>query len=120
MKYGKVWGETRPLLVTPLVEIHEIIINPNAHCSHHDHRHKHNAFYCVKGEVEVHVKKTNYDLEDVTFLSAGQITEVPPNEEHWFQTGSSAAIVLEIYYLTPLNPNDIDRKGTVGGVNETE
>lgn len=117
MKNGKVWGETRPLLVTPLIEIHRINIKPNSFCSNHIHQYKWNAFYCIEGRVSIFVdKRPKYNLVDETILNEDDITTVPPGEKHYFKTGDEHAVVLEIYYLQPLS-EDIVRE-TVGGISD--
>ena len=115
MKQGKVWGTTEQLIVTPMIEIHRINILPNSHCSMHKHEFKYNLFYVLYGDIEVHVRKNDYDLIDTTSLSPGMFTTVKPNEYHWFHS-KSACIVLEIYYPEPLT-EDIIRE-TVGGLND--
>ena len=114
MIYGKIWGSTRPLLVTPLVEVHLIDIVPQAHCSEHTHRHKWNAFFCIDGELRINVKRRAYDLVDETTLLAGDFTTVSPGEAHWFATRDAPTRAIEIYYPEPLT-EDIVRE-TVGGV----
>ena len=128
-KFGKVWGETRPLLVTPTVEIHRIDATGGFRCSEHLHRFKWNGFYCVRGELWIHVRKNDYDLVDITKLYPGEFTTVAPNEYHWFSVPKSeiyddndeliyesSVRALEIYYPQHIS-EDIIRK-TVGGLNE--
>ena len=110
---GKVWGATEELLATPFVEVHRIVVLPGGRCSRHLHRTRANAFYVVRGEITVHVKKQDYDLTDVTLLAAGQIMVVSPGEVHWFETEArhgASAEVLEIYFPTPLWTGDIERE----------
>jgi len=114
--FGKVWGRTRPCLVTPLIEIHEIeVYKKGATCSLHKHERKWNAFYLLNGELDIEVYKNDYNLVDVTHLREDEqvLTTVPPGEYHRFKLpeGSQYAKVLEIYYLEPLT-SDIIRKGT--------
>lgn len=113
MLMGKVWGTTESLLVTPMIEVHRIHVEPNMKCSEHKHEFKWNAFYCVAGAIDIHVRKNDYSLTDVTHLAAGDFTTVSPNEYHWFETANRTAKVLEIYYVEPISA-DIVRK-TVGG-----
>jgi mannose-6-phosphate isomerase-like protein (cupin superfamily) len=112
-KNGKIWGSTIPLLVTPLIEVHKIDVKPQMQCSLHKHANKWNAFYVIDGSIEIHVQKRDYELTDVTILSAGDFTTVKPGEYHKFVTRVNPATVLEIYYLEPLS-EDIIRQ-TVGG-----
>jgi len=113
MKIGKIWGNTEPLLITPTIEVHRIRVNPKMKCSIHKHEHKWNMFYCLNGVMEIHVRKNEYDLVDVTSLNTGEYTSVKPGEYHWFETKLLGAEVLEIYYLEPIT-EDIIRE-TVGG-----
>jgi mannose-6-phosphate isomerase-like protein (cupin superfamily) len=113
MKAGKVWGETESLLVTPLVEVHHIKVNQGGICSTHLHRFKWNMFYVISGHLDIEVRKSDYDLEDVTELKAGEWTTVPPGEFHRFRALEDTE-ALEIYYLEPIS-KDIVREN-VGGL----
>ena len=66
MIYGKVWGSTEPLLVTPFIELHRITTLPGYKCSEHKHEHKWNGFYCISGLMDINVRKNDYDLIDTT------------------------------------------------------
>ena len=114
MLSGKVWGDTQSLLITPMIEVHRINILPHMKCSVHKHEHKYNMFYVISGELYLTVTKTEYDLEDITKLFAGQSTTVQPNEYHRFYTLDKPVEALEIYYLSSLDTKDIKRIG-VGG-----
>ena len=114
MMQGKVWGETQTLLVTPMIEVHRIMINPGGYCSMHKHEFKWNMFYVTYGELDIHVRKNDYDLVDVTNLTVGQFTSVAPNEYHMFKAREGPASALEIYYLESIS-KDIIRE-TVGGL----
>lgn len=114
MLSGKIWGTSELLLRTPLIEIHRLTIKPNAHCSNHTHRYKHNAFYVLQGTLTIHVEKQDYALTDRTTLHTGDITTVKPGEAHYFETAAWPCIALEIYYPESLG-EDIVRK-SVGGV----
>lgn len=113
---GKVWGRTSLLLKTPFVEIHHIVVVPNAHCSLHMHTVKNNSFYVIRGTFVIEVHKNSYDLVDRTTLQKGEFTNVPPGEYHRFMTLEDGAEVLEIYHPEPLS-EDIVRKDH-GGVGE--
>ena len=115
MIQGKVWGTTESLLVTPMIEVHRIMIGPNGYCSMHKHEFKWNMFYLLYGELEIHVRKNDYDLTDMTMLqNPGDFTCVAPNEYHRFNTNHLPAAALEIYYLESIS-KDIIRE-TVGGI----
>lgn len=114
MKFAKIWGETEPLLVTPLIEIHRIYVDPFTKCSEHYHARKWNAFYLISGRLNIHVEKKDYDLIDVTKLEPGDLTTVKPGEYHWFESEDDWAEALEIYYLEGLG-DDIVRR-TVGSL----
>ena len=118
MIQGKVWGATESLLVTPMIELHRIHVEPGMKCSEHKHEFKWNAFYCVSGSIDIHVKKNDYDLTDITSLHAGEFTTVHPNEYHWFETSKDSAQVLEIYYVESIS-SDIVRR-TVGGTSNNK
>ena len=109
---GKVWGSTSVIIQTPLVELHKINIKAGYKCSEHKHEHKWNGFYLISGTLEIHVRKNNYDLTDVTVLRAGGFTTVRPGEYHWFSSITDC-VALELYYPETLS-EDIVRK-SVGG-----
>ena len=119
MKAGKIWGDTESLLVTPMIEVHKINVHPYTHCSMHKHKMKWNMFYVIKGELEIHSKKEDYDLTDVTKIKEGEWTTVPPGEFHMFQSGEKETEALEIYYLEPIS-TDIIRQTVGGFVNDTD
>jgi len=110
---GKVWGDTSVLIQNPLVELHRINTKAGYKCSEHKHAHKWNGFYVISGTLEIHVRKGDYDLTDVTVLRAGDFTTVRPGEYHWFTSITDCA-ALEIYYPETLS-EDIQRK-SVGGL----
>lgn len=118
MKAGKVWGHTESLFQKNNVEIHRIVILPGGFCSKHMHRHKHNAFYCERGEIWIDVWKKDYALVDTTRLGPGEICSVAPGEYHRFRTdkdcGAPTIVVYEIYW-TELDASDIVREDH-GGV----
>lgn len=114
MKLGKVWGTTELLLRTPFIEVHRLMIVPNARCSLHLHQTKWNAFFVQSGVLRIEVVKKAYDLTDETELHAGEFTTVSPGEEHRFVTGDEGAQAIEIYYPAELS-EDIVRRD-VGGV----
>jgi len=114
---GKVWGDTSVIIQNPLVELHKINIKAGYKCSEHKHEHKWNGFYVISGTLEIHVRKNNYELTDVTTLRAGDFTSVRPGEYHWFNSISDC-VALELYYPETLS-EDIVRK-SVGGKSTIE
>jgi mannose-6-phosphate isomerase-like protein (cupin superfamily) len=114
---GKVWGDTSVIIQNPLVELHKINIKAGYKCSEHKHEHKWNGFYVVSGTLEIHVRKNNYELTDVTVLRAGDFTNVAPGEYHWFNSVTDC-VALELYYPELLK-EDIVRK-SVGGKSTIE
>ena len=109
---GKVWGTTEPLLQSPAIEIHRIRVNLGGYCSQHKHQSKINAFYVIKGELEIQRWK-DYGLCDSTHLFAGNMSVVPAGEMHKFIAHQETE-ALEIYWAE-LNHNDIQREN-VGGI----
>lgn len=114
---GKVWGNTSALIQNSFVELHRINAKAGYRCSEHKHAHKWNAFYVISGELEIHVRKNDYELTDVTVLRAGDFTTVSPGEYHWFSCTVDCA-ALELYYPEGIS-EDIQRK-SVGGANVTK
>jgi len=112
IKAGKVWGHTEAIIQNPVVEFHRISVQAGYRCSTHKHSYKWNGFYVEQGELEIHVYKTDYELEDVTTLSAGQFTTVKPGEYHFFLCKQNC-VAFEIYYPELLT-EDIQRKNSGG------
>ena len=110
---GKAWGSTSLLLKTPIIEVHYLIVIPNAYCSLHVHSIKNNSFVVFSGTLFIETHKNAYDLVDKTLLNKGDITTVQPGEYHRFIAGNDGAEVLEIYHLEPLS-EDIMRKDKGG------
>lgn len=113
-RVGKVWGSTEIILSTPVLEIHRLLIKPNAHCSLHCHNFKWNYFLVLSGTLAIEVHKSSYQLVDVTELDAGDHTTVRPGEFHRFISGTVPVEALEVYYPEMLS-EDIVRKDC-GGV----
>ena len=114
----KVWGRTRCLSQSPLMSIHELILeNSGSFCSIHHHLKRHNHFYVLSGSVSVVVREGGRDV--VYTMSQGASLIVPAGMLHQFQV-ISKALLLEVY--TPetgceVEANDIVRKhegGLVG------
>ena len=112
---GKVWGVTKPVIITPSIEVHKIYIKKDGFCSKHCHQSKINAFYVIDGTLLIKRWKNNYDLVDETILKDGETSIVPAGEHHQFKALCSTN-ALEIYW-TELDRNDIIRE-TIGGTND--
>lgn len=118
MILGKVWGSTSLVLKTPLLEVHRLIIQPNAFCSWHKHEFKWNAFIVCSGKLFIEVKKLDYDLIDISPLGPMDVTTVRPNEVHRFRTDTEPCEAFELYYPEELSA-DIIRE-SVGGIKEKD
>lgn len=105
---GKIWGSTEPLEINSQLEFHRIHAKKGGVCSTHRHICKWNGFYVVSGRLKVSIRKSNYDLVDVTILEPGQYTKVPPGEYHWFEALEDTE-AFEIYWAE-LNHDDIERE----------
>jgi mannose-6-phosphate isomerase-like protein (cupin superfamily) len=109
---GKIWGDTSVIIQNALVELHKINVKAGFRCSEHLHEHKWNGFYVESGVLEIHVRKNNYELTDVTVLRAGDFTSVRPGEYHFFVCTENCS-ALELYWPELLS-EDIKRKNTGG------
>lgn len=109
MKIGKIWGTTESLIANGLIEVHRLAIVPNARCSLHAHKFKHNAFFVQSGRLFIEVHKNDYALVDVTELGPGDMTSVKPGEYHRFYTEGEECRAIELYYPEQLS-EDIVRK----------
>lgn len=109
---GKIWGNTRLLFGMNGVEAHFINVVKGGYCSSHFHKFKWNRFVVLSGKLEVTVV---YDgINDITVLECGFSTDIPPGVVHKFRALEDTKC-LEFYW-TELDQHDIDRRGTVGGV----
>jgi mannose-6-phosphate isomerase-like protein (cupin superfamily) len=109
----KIWGTTEPLILTPLFEMHRLIIKPEHRCSLHMHRFKHNAFYVLDGNLYIDQVVADLMPTDTLLIGPGQVAFVRPGVHHQFRTGRLPCMVLEMYYTEPLS-DDIIRRN-VGG-----
>ena len=105
---GKIWGVTSKIFAQNNVEVHRIATKAGGMSSMHTHKHKVSMFFVESGTIRVVVEKKDYDLVDVTELTAGQSTIVKPGEYHRFESVTDA-ICYEIYWVT-LDPDDINRR----------
>ncbi|KKN88385.1 hypothetical protein LCGC14_0249480 [marine sediment metagenome] len=115
-KQGKIWGATQLLFAYNSVECHLIGISKSGFCSKHTHEYKWNRFVVVRGSLTIE-SYLNPDSPDETVLMPGQITDIPPGVPHRFKASTEDCIALEFYWVV-LEPLDIDRGGTVGGVKD--
>ena len=111
-KQGKVWGTTQPLFNKNNVEIHRIETNKGGYCSKHKHQYKYNCFYVEKGKLKITAWKNDYNLVDITILSTGEATTVPPGEHHVFEALEDS-VCYEIYWVE-ISESDIIREDHVG------
>jgi len=115
-KASKVWGTTTKLFEANNTSTHLIEVEAGGYCSEHLHEHRHNEFFVKHGMIEIIVWREDSGLKDVTILSDGESTVVPPGVYHMFRC-MAPTIALEFYYTDSDNPcldSDIVRK-TCGG-----
>lgn len=110
-KSGKVWGETKAIVVNPFCELHHIIIEEGGVCSKHLHKYKTNGFYVTKGSLLIRTWQKDYDLVDETLLGPGDYYEAAPNLYHQFEAVTDVE-AFEIYFPVGIG-SDIVRE-TVG------
>lgn len=109
---GKVWGSTQLALRHNNVEAHSIIVKCGGYCSKHHHDHKWNRFLVLQGKLVVRIFRD--DMVDETIVGVGQITDVRPGLVHQFEALEDT-LAMEFYWVD-LDPGDIDRHGTTGGL----
>lgn len=112
IKSGKIWGQTKCIVINPFCELHRIEIKAGTKCSTHLHKFKINGFYVESGILEIHAIKNSYDLVDITVLNPGDYTEIAPNEKHFF-VAKTDVIAFEIYF--PKGISDDIVRDNVGG-----
>lgn len=97
----KVWGLTTPLVVTPVFELHYLAIKPMHRCSFHKHRHKHNVFFVLDGELFIDSEcNDNIETQRIGFH---EWFSVAPSCKHQFRTDINFCHALEMYYPEPLS-----------------
>lgn len=109
---GKIWGDTSSILENEFVQLHRINVSRGGVCSKHSHTHRYNGFLCITGRIIIRVWKNapNYPGEpDVTVLTDGEFTAVPPGELHQFEALEETDM-LEIYWPASLESADIARE----------
>lgn len=110
-KQGKIWGSTALIFRNPFVQTHLLEICAGGYCSEHRHSRKTNHFFVISGRIRVLIWKDG-GAPDVTELSEGQSTGIPPGVFHQFQ-GIEKSVVLEIYESASIE-EDIERRTTGG------
>lgn len=108
---GKIWGQTQSIESNNSLELHRIEVLAGGVCSKHRHQHKFNGFFVESGRLLIRVWKNDYDLVDVTVLTAGQYTRVAPGEFHQFEAQEDT-VAFEIYWCE--FPHDDIQRETVG------
>lgn len=119
----KVWGVTRPVMVQPGMEVHEMEVVPGGYCSCHRHKVKYNLFVVETGRVFV---RAFYEDEasqmvwngmkgdwQTKILEPGDTLIVGPGRWHQFRSGAGAKM-KEVYWGS-WNGDDIERY-TPGGI----
>lgn len=108
---GKFWGKTQGIFEGPNSEVHYLQIEQGGYCSKHRHVHKYNRFFLIEGSLKIIIYRPQG--EDITILSPGDYTDVPPNTWHRFECLETSKC-LEIYWVEDLDPGDIEREDTGG------
>ncbi len=106
-KEGKNWGSTAEIIKNPFVEIHRIEVKKGGTCSIHIHSFKINAFIVESGKLLIKQFRDN-GIIDETILSAGDILECLPNEQHQF-IALEETVAYEAYYPISIGGVDITR-----------
>lgn len=111
MRQGKTWGYTTEFFRNAMVSAHHLEINKGGYCSEHIHKYKYNLFYIISGRLKITIWREN-DVGDVTILTAGQVSAIPPDFYHKFE-GLEKTECVEVYQVLLIDP-DIKRR-TQGG-----
>lgn len=110
----KIWGTTQPLIVTPMFEMHRLVIKAAHRCSFHVHRFKHNAFYTLRGFLYIDEVAQDHQPMTTHFMPPHDWYTVAPGVYHQFRTSEAyGCTALEMYFTEPLS-EDILRRN-VGG-----
>jgi mannose-6-phosphate isomerase-like protein (cupin superfamily) len=109
---GKNWGWTACVYKSPLMEVHVIHADRGGYCSEHRHAVKWNRFWVLSGKLLVRIFR-DQGGEDVTEVTAGQMTDVPPGVYHQFEALEDT-VALEVYWVA-IPGEDIERR-TRGGM----
>ena len=118
MRQGKNWGYTTEFFRNAMVSTHHLEIKKDGYCSEHKHEHKFNVFYVISGKLEVIIYRENPkhtmmpDIEDMTVLTEGQTTAIPPGFWHRFRALEDTECI-EVYQVL-LVGEDIERRAEGG------
>ena len=115
-RQGKVWGVTQLVFAHNGTEAHQITAKAGGYSSRHQHLTKWNRFVCVSGKLLIRQWRGITGDFDETYLTAGQITDVPPGVWHQFEALEDS-VAFEFYWVV-LDAGDIDRGSSEGGVRE--
>lgn len=113
MRQGKEWGYTTEFFRNAIVSAYHLEIRQGGFCSEHRHEHKYNVFYVLSGKLEITIFREDPKAEDITVLTAGQSSAIPPGLWHKFR-GLEETECIEIYQVLLIDP-DIERR-TQGGL----
>ena len=114
-KAGKVWGDTKLVFCWNSIEAHAIFVKKGGYCSCHCHRCKFNRFFVFTGRLAVRIYPAGGGVDE-TIMGPGDVVDVPPVLLHEFEALEDTCAAE--FYWTPLDPNDIDRGDSVGGMKE--
>lgn len=105
-KIDKAWGTSEALMLSPFCEVHEIVFRAGERCSVHNHTHRHNGFYVIRGKMLVQ-ELDGHHVESHE-LGPRDWVSVPPGVDHVF-ISIEDGVALEVYW--PEFPaEDINRK----------
>lgn len=107
MRQGKEWGYSTEFFRNAMVSAYHLEIKKGGYCSEHTHKHKYNLFYVISGRLKITIWREN-EVEDMTVLTAGQISAVPPGFYHKFE-GLEDTECIEVYQVLLIEP-DIERR----------
>jgi mannose-6-phosphate isomerase-like protein (cupin superfamily) len=104
----KVWGAVRHAFVSDACAVSILEVTQGFRCSRHYHRHRINRFIVQSGAIQVVTSIRGTGTRECTILQAGDMLDVQPGVEHWFEVVESG-IVVEVYFAPALRLDDIVR-----------
>lgn len=113
---GKHWGRTQLVFAQNAVEAHSLCIREGGFSSKHRHVAKWNRFLVLSGTLQIHVYHDDDADADVTVLTSGQITDIPPSCYHRFCAVTDVKCI-EMYWVS-LEAGDIERADVGGGAGD--